>query len=281
MANLYVIKCGGNFVTQPEWVAPFLKIVKELQEEDASFVIIHGGGTQADNLSHQLKIPIKKINGRRITNLQTLQIIKMVYAGLINTDLVSACISYKIPAVGISGVSNKLAEVVRRPKVRIKNTATGIVENVDFGYVGDIKKINIKLLQLLLNNGYVPVVSCLGVDTAGQVLNINADGLAADVATALQAKKLMYVSDIQGVAQDKEKAKFLRHLSFNKARKLIAKGIIAGGMIPKIESSFAVLEKSVECVQIVGPLKTKADWKDAILSEKFGTIIARESDKQK
>lgn len=280
MANLYVIKCGGNFVLQSKWVIPLLEIVKELLEKGASFIIIHGGGTQADKLSHQLKIPIKKINGRRITNVQTLQIIKMVYAGLINTDLVSFCISYKIPAVGISGVSNKLAEVVRRPKVRIKNTATGIIENVDFGYVGDIKKINIELLQLFLNNSYVPVVSCLGVDTAGQVLNINADGLAAHVATALRAKKLIYVSDIQGIAQDREKAKFLRHLSFNKARELIAKGIIAEGMIPKIESSFAVLEKNVEYVQIVGPQKTKADWRDAILNEKFGTIITRESDNQ-
>lgn len=280
MANLYVIKCGGNFVMQSKWVTPLLEIVKELLEKNASFVIIHGGGIQADNLSHQLKIPIKKINGRRITNFETLQIIKMIYAGLINTDLVSSCISYKIPAVGISGVSNKIAEVVRRPKIRVKNTATGIIENVDFGHVGDIKKINIELLQLLLNNGYVPVVSCLGVDTAGQVLNINADGLAASVATALRAKKLIYVSDIQGVAQDKGKVKFLRHLSFDKARKLIAKGVIAEGMIPKIENSFAVLERNVEYVQIVGPLKTKIDWRDAILSEKFGTIIAREGNNQ-
>ncbi len=280
MSNLYVIKCGGNFVMQSKRVSPLLGTVRELLSKDISFLIIHGGGIQADNLSHQLKIPVKKINGRRITDLETLQIIKMVYAGLINTDLVASCINHQIPAVGISGVSNKLAEVVRRPKVRIKNTATGIIENVDFGYVGDFKKINTELLQLLLNNGYVPVVSCLGVDTAGMVLNINADGLATNIAIALNAKKLIYVSDIQGVAQDKERAKFLRHLSFDKARKLIADGIIAGGMIPKIESSFAVLEKNVEYVQIVGPLKNKADWKNAILNDKFGTIITRGSDNQ-
>lgn len=277
MTNLYVLKCGGNFVIQPKWIKPLLETVKELLEKDASFIIIHGGGIQADNLSHQLKIPIKKINGRRITDARTLQAIKMVYAGLINTDLVASCISYKIPAVGISGVSNKIAEVVKRPKVKIKNTATGIVENVDFGYVGDIKKINIKLLQLLLNSGYVPIISCLGVDTKGQVLNINADGLAANIATALRAKKLIYISDIQGIAQDKEKAKFLQQLSFDKAKKLIAEGIITGGMIPKIETSFTALEKNVEYIQILGPLKNKTDWKKAILNNKFGTIITRKN----
>lgn len=277
MSNLYIIKCGGNFISQPKWIAPLLETVKKLLEKNASFVIIHGGGTQADKLSHQLKIPIKKINGRRITNLETLQIIKMIYAGSTNTDLVSSCISYKIPAVGISGVSDKLAEVVRRPKVRIKNTANGTIKDVDFGYVGDIKKINTELLHLLLKNGYVPIISCLGVDITGQVLNINADGLAANIATALQAKKLIYISDIPGVAKDKGKAKFLRHLSFNKARKLIAKGIITGGMIPKIESSLTILEKTVEYVQIVGPLKNTVDWKKAILNDKFGTIITRES----
>lgn len=275
MNNLYVIKCGGNFIMQPEWVKPLLKTIKELLEKDSSFLIIHGGGTQADNISHQLKIPIKKINGRRITDLETLQIIKMVYAGLINTDLVSSCISHQIPAVGISGVSNKLAEVVKRTKVRIKNNDTGKVEDVDFGYVGDIKKINTELLQLLLNNNYVPVISCLGVDTKGQVLNINADGLAANVATALQAKKLIYITDTPGVAQDKKKAKFLTNLSFDKARELIARGVITGGMIPKIENSFTALEKNVEYIQIIGPLKSKTEWENAILGEKSGTIIVR------
>lgn len=226
-------------------------------------VIIHGGGPQADDLSRKLKVPIKQINDKRITDFQTLQIVKMTYAGLINTDLVSLCISKGIQAIGISGVSSKLAEVVKRPKTL----------GVDFGYVGDIRKINKKLLQLFLENGYVPVVSCLGVDTSGQVFNINADSLAAHIAAALKASKLIFISDVAGVAQDKKQRKFLQNLSRSKTRELISKGVITGGMIPKVESSYLALEKGVECVQILGPLKTKKEWEDAILNDRFGTIL--------
>lgn len=263
MNNVYVIKCGGRFVAAKQWIAPFLSMVKNLVEKGNFVVIIHGGGPQADDLSRKLKVPIKKINGKRITDFQTLQIAKMIYAGLINTDLVSLCIGKGIQAVGISGVDGKLAEVTKRPKIK----------GVDFGYVGDIKKINKKLLQLLLENGYVPVVSCLGVDTSGQVFNINADSLAANIAVSLKASKLIFISDVAGVAQDKKQGKFLQNLSRSKARELISKGIITDGMIPKIENAYLALKKNIENVQILGPLKTKKEWEDAILRKKYGTII--------
>src|SRR3989344_2073514 len=190
----YVIKCGGLFVAEKQWIMPLLSMVKEFVEKGNFVVIIHGGGPQADDLAHKLKVPIKKIDGKRVTDFPTLQIAKMTYAGLINTDLVSLCIGRGIQAIGISGVNSKLAEVVKRPKIK----------GIDFGYVGDIKKINKKLLLLLLENGYVPVVSCLGVDTSGQVFNINADSLAANIAVSLKASKLIFISDVQGVAQDKK-----------------------------------------------------------------------------
>lgn len=263
MSKLYIIKCGGRFVMEKQAVASFLLLVKELVEKGDFVIIIHGGGPQADDLAHKLKVPIKKVNGKRITDFSTLQIAKMTYAGLINTDLVSLCIGKRIQAIGISGVNSKLAEVVRRPKIL----------GVDFGYVGDIKKINKKLLQLLLENGYVPVISSLGVDAAGQVFNINADNLAAHIASSLKAQKLIFISDVQGVAEDKKQKTFLRNLTLNKARELIAKGVIDKGMIPKVESAYLALEKGVECVQILGPLKTKKEWTDAILNDKFGTAL--------
>lgn len=263
MNNIYIIKCGGNFVMKKQWVEPFLLVVKKLVETGKLIVIIHGGGPQADKLAHKLKVPIKKVDGKRITDLQTLQIAKMTYAGLINTDLVSLCVSKNIQAVGISGVSSKIAEAIKRPKI----------QGVDFGYVGDIKKINKKLLMLLLENGYVPVISCLGVSTSGQVFNINADRLAANIAAAFKASKLIFISDVAGVAQDKKQGKFLRNLPRGKALALISKGIITGGMVPKIENAYLALEEGVECVQILGPLKTKKEWADAILNNKSGTVL--------
>lgn len=262
MNKLYVIKCGGGFVAEKQWVEPFLSMVKNLVEQDNLVVIIHGGGPQADDLSAKLKVPVKRISGRRITDLPTLQIAKMIYAGLINTDLVSLCVSTGIKAVGISGVSGKVAEVTRRPKIA----------GIDFGYVGDIQKINKKLLLLLLENGYVPVVACLGVDTAGQTFNINADSLATSIAVSLKASKLIFISDVAGVNDDKA-GKLLHSLSYSQASELIAKGVITGGMIPKVTNAYGALEKGVGSVQILGPLKSKREWADAILNNKFGTVI--------
>lgn len=263
MDKLLVIKCGGSFVAEKKILTPFLQKIKELKHSGFSLVIIHGGGPQADELAGRLKIPTKKVNGRRITDLETLQITKMTYAGLINTDLIAACISNNIQAIGISGVSSKLVEVVKRPKKL----------GIDFGYVGDIKKINKKLLELLLKNNYVPVISSLGVDVSGQVFNINADGLAAHIASSLQARQLIFISDVQGVAKDKEHGEFLQYLSLDKAQELISQGVITGGMIPKIESSLMALKNGVRSVKILGPLKTKVDWGNAILDDKFGTIV--------
>jgi len=259
----YVIKCGGLFVAEKQWIMPLLSMVKEFVEKGNFVVIIHGGGPQADDLAHKLKVPIKKIDGKRVTDFPTLQIAKMTYAGLINTDLVSLCIGRGIQAIGISGVNSKLAEVVKRPKIK----------GIDFGYVGDIKKINKKLLLLLLENGYVPVVSCLGVDTSGQVFNINADSLAANIAVSLKASKLIFISDVVGVARDQKQGKFLRNLSRSKASELISKGVITGGMIPKVENAYLALGKGVECVQILGPLKTKKECEDAVLNDTSGTIL--------
>lgn len=275
MNNLYVIKCGGSFAMQKHSIMAFLEVVKKLVEKNNFVVIVHGGGPQADDLAHKLQIPVKKINGKRITDFQTLQITKMAYAGLVNTDLVSFCVSQDIQAVGISGVSGKLIEVVKRPKVQVKNTVTGDMELVDFGYVGDIKKVNKKMLQMIFKNGYIPIISCLGVDGSGQVFNVNADRLAANIAMSFKAKKLIFISDVQGIAEDKNKVNILRNLSFAKANELISNGVINGGMIPKIENSYIALGKDVENVQILGPLKTKKDWQDAILYEKFGTVITQ------
>ncbi len=265
MNKLYVLKVGGSFVSERQWINPFLSMVKEITDKGNLVVIIHGGGPQADDLSRRLKVPIKKINGRRITDLQTLQIAKMIYAGLINTDIVSLCIGINIQAVGISGVNSKLAEAVKRPKTK----------GIDFGFVGDIKQINNRLLQLLLKGGFIPIISSLGVDISGQVLNINADSLATQIAISLKAKKLIFISDVQGVAEDIQQGEFLPNLSLKKAQELISKGAISGGMIPKVENAFLALKKGVKSVQILGPLKNKKEWKQALLYDKFGSIISK------
>ena len=167
--------------------------LKKLINQGMKFIIVHGGGPQADELNQKLDIPIKKVNGRRITDSQTLQTVKMIYKGLLNTDLVALCEKYEISAVGISGVDGKIAEVVKRP----------LMNGVNFGFVGDIKKINDDLINIILEKNYLPIIACLAIDSSGQVFNINADTLATKIALKLNVDKLIFITDVKGVSKAK------------------------------------------------------------------------------
>ncbi len=194
MKNIIVIKIGGSCIQHQEQLESLIKAIAKLVNKNIKFVIVHGGGVQADLLNQKLGIPIKKVNGRRITDSQTLSTVKMVYKGLLNTDLVSLCQKFKIPAVGFSGVDGKIAEVIKRP----------LVGNIDFGFVGNIKKINIDLISILLVKKYVPVITCLGINNDGQVFNINV--LMQDLREDKDVTDTKTISvDLSKVRQQKER----------------------------------------------------------------------------
>ncbi|KKP37668.1 MAG: Acetylglutamate kinase [Candidatus Roizmanbacteria bacterium GW2011_GWA2_32_13] len=262
MKNIIVIKIGGSCIQHQEQLESLIKAVAKLVSKKIKFVIVHGGGVQADLLNQKLGIPIKKVNGRRITDSQTLSTVKMVYKGLLNTDLVSLCQKFKIPAVGFSGVDGKIAEVIKRP----------LVGNIDFGFVGDIKKINIDLICILLVKKYVPVITCLGINNDGQVFNINADTLATQIALKLKANKLIFITDVEGITENKN-SKYAKYLSVNKAKELINKGIITKGMIPKIENIEDAISDGIKKVLVVGGLQSQSQWINAFQKNKHGTLI--------
>ena len=186
----------------------------------------------------------------------------MVYKGLLNTDLVSLCQKFKIPAVGISGVDGKVAEVIKRP----------LTNNIDFGYVGDIKKINGDLISTLLMNGYVPVIACLGINNDGQVFNINADTLATQIALALKTNKLVFITDVLGVSEQGNSYP-MKTLKIDKATRMIKNGTIIKGMIPKIENIKSAVENGIKNILIVGGLNKTTKWVNAIEHNSYGTII--------
>lgn len=202
MKNIIVIKIGGSLIKQVNMLEPLIMAIKQLIDQRIKFVIVHGGGIQADLLSKKLGIPINKISGKRITDKETLSVVKMVCKGLLNTDFVSLCQKFKIPAVGISGVDGKIAEVTKKP----------LINGVDFGFVGEIKKINSDLINILLKKNYLPVITCLGIDDDGQVFNINADTLTTEIALKLNADKLIFITDVEGVSENKNN-KYLKKLS--------------------------------------------------------------------
>ncbi len=194
------------------------------------------------------------INGRRVTDDATLEMAKMIFAGTINTDILSALRHRRVEAVGLSGVDGNIVHAERRPPKEILNRATGEHEHVDFGHVGDVVEINTRLLAVLLDHGYLPVISSLGADAEGTVFNINADTIAAEIAVQLKAEKLILLTDVDGIY-------------------LITKGTATGGMIPKLQSITELLRRGVHSAHIISGTKRNALLSEIFTDKGTGTMI--------
>lgn len=265
-----VVKCGGSAIADLQDRIDFFEAIAKVKKRGVRVVVVHGGGPQADELSAKLGIAARKVDGRRITDATALWAMKMVYAGSINTDLVAAATGTGVAAVGISGVAANLVLVRRRSPTRIP-IAGGKTRTIDFGLVGDVLRINSRIVRTLLRDGFVPVIACLGTDGNGGVFNVNADTIATEIALAIRAERLVYVSDIAGVRVDAS-GNIARTLSRRAARRLILDGTISGGMLPKLENAFRALARGLPRVQIAGDLHGRSAWRDAVAGT-CGTLI--------
>jgi len=269
-----VIKLGGNVLKDDPILDALLEAVSELQAEDHEVVFVHGGGSQADDLHNELDVPIEKVNGRRITDADSLEISKMVYRGTLNVNLVSDCLAHGISAAGITGVDGTTVEVTKRPPMTIDRGEHDQNEKtVDFGFVGDIVQVHPELIQSLLEQAIVPIVGCLGVDRDGQVYNVNADTMAAAVAAGLSGDRLVYVTSVEGVMDDAEAESILSSITPEEADELIDSGTITEGMIPKMDSARQAIEDDVREVRIAGALESHEDWRETLLNGSHGTTI--------
>jgi acetylglutamate kinase len=214
------------------------------------------------------------IDGRRVTDDATLEMAKMIFAGKINTDILAALRHRGVEAVGLSGVDGNIVHAERRPPKEILNRETGTREHIDFGNVGDVVEINTRLLSVLLDHGYLPVISSLGADSEGAVFNINADTIAAEIAVQLKAEKLILLMDVDGLyLQAKDPATKLSRLSASEAEGLITSGAATGGMIPKLQNIVTLLRRGVHSAHLIS-----GNNRNALLSEIFtdsgtGTMI--------
>jgi acetylglutamate kinase len=199
---------------------------------------------------------------------------KMIFAGKINTDILAALRHRGIEAVGLSGVDGNIVHAERRPPKEILNRETGVRDKVDFGHVGDVVQINSRLLTVLLDHGYLPVVSSLGADDEGMVFNINADTIAAEIAVQLQAEKLILLSDVDGIyltpgdAQTK-----LSRLTAAETEELISSGAATGGMIPKLQNIATLLHRGVHSAHIISGSKRNALLSEVFTDKGTGTMI--------
>ncbi len=271
---ILVIKLSGKVLEEDKLRAQLCRQIAQLAQDHHQLVVVHGGGKQLTDWSNRLEIPIVQHQGRRVTDEATLELATLVFSA-INRDLVAGLIAVGLSSIGISAFDGRLTSCRRRPPLSMTTTDSSghqSSEPIDFGLVGEIESIDTSVLETFWESGWVPVVSCLGADSNGQILNINADTLAAELAIELKAARLISVSDVEGIYLDiNDASSCISELSATEIQALLSEGRLTNGMVPKVQTALKVLEGGVGEVQIVSGLKENA-LLDA-LEGRAGTMI--------
>jgi len=237
-----VVKYGGNAMIDEALTQTILQDITLLKYVGVNPIVIHGGGPEINKLLGLLQIPTKFHNGLRITDAPTMEVVQMVLIGKINKDIVSKLNCMGGKAIGLSGKDANLIEVIKKVPE----------DGVDLGFVGEITNINVQLLELLAKDQYIPVIAPVGVGPNGESYNINADTVAGEIAAALKAEKLIFLTDIDGIRRVPEDAdSLISAISINEIYDLIEKKIIQGGMIPKVRGCIKAIEKGVNRTHIL------------------------------
>jgi acetylglutamate kinase len=244
VAATVVVKLGGEVVGGPK-MAELAADLRALVDGGSRVIVTHGGGPQATALSKKLGLEPRMVGGRRITDAATLDVMKMTIAGQVNVDLCAA-----LRAAGLRPVG--LHDIVRAHKRPPRVTSGAGPDPIDFGHVGDVDGFDGPLLEGVLDGGWTPVVACLGHGGDGAVFNINADIVANQLAGALHADALVLVTGAPGVLRDiNEPSSRIPRLTVEEGKRAIADGVVSGGMIPKLEESFAALALGARAIYIV------------------------------
>jgi acetylglutamate kinase len=277
--HIFVVKLGGEVLADAEALDRVAAQLGLLSSLSIRVVVVHGGGPQATALSRQLGQEPTIVAGRRVTDDAALEVAKMVYAGSLNVNLLAALRAHEVQAVGLSGVDGELITARRRPPVKVVDDA-GVSREVDYGHVGEVDRVDPRVLTTLLDARFVPVVASLAGDGDGNVYNVNADTVAESLAVAVQAQKLLFLTGAPGVLRDRnDSSSLVTFADPDDLATLMAGGAIAGGMRPKVEACIRAATGGVERTHIIdGRLP------DSILLEVFtgsgcGTMIVGRKEK--
>lgn len=240
MDKLTIIKVGGKIVEEEQSLR---QLLKDFSQIEGYKVLVHGGGRSATKLAEKLGIESRMVNGRRVTDRDTLEVVTMVYGGLVNKNIVAGLQALGVNALGLTGADMNIIRSEKRP-----------VKEVDYGFVGDVKEVNSETLSSLIQQGIVPILAPLTHDKEGNILNTNADTIAGETAKALALKfdvTLIYCFEKKGVLMNENDDESVIP-DINKAtfEVLVKDGIVQGGMIPKLENAFQAIEKGVKEVII-------------------------------
>jgi acetylglutamate kinase len=245
--QVVVIKFGGHAMGSPELTEAFAQDIVYLKLSGINPIVVHGGGPQIGAMLRKLEIKSEFVHGLRVTDKPTVEVVEMVLAGAINKEIVSAINRQGGKAVGISGKDANL--MIARKITEMPDPESNIMKAVDIGYVGDPEEVNPHIVEVISRSDLIPVIAPIGVSRDGHTMNINADTFASALAARMKAKRLLLLTDVEGVL-DKDR-NLLPALTIEAARKLIRNGTITGGMIPKIEGCIEVVEAGVEGVAII------------------------------
>ena len=258
----FVIKYGGAAMTEEMLKQTFAKDVTILRKIGINIVIVHGGGKDITDVAKRLGIETNFVNGQRYTDNRMVDVVSMVLAGKLNKQIVNLINSNGGNAVGLTGVDNSL--------LKARRTAPG---GVDLGLVGEVHTVNVPFLNLLLNNGMMPVIAPLGAGENNEIYNINADLAAGAIAASLKAEKLVYLSDIEGILFNNKRISTLTKIT---SKQYIEAGAIFGGMIPKVQSAFDTLDAGVRKVHIIDGRVKHSLLLEIFTDEGIGTQMVHE-----
>ncbi len=266
-----VIKIGGHAMVNDEILEETVKDILLLYFVGIKPVVVHGGGPEISEKMEKLGLKPKFVEGLRVTDKETIEVVEMVLDGKINSKIVSMFIKNGGKAVGLSGKDGLLI-VAEKKVMKLKKGSEE--EVVDLGFVGETKLVNPEILRILLDNGFIPVVSPVSADLEGNVYNLNADNVAGDIAGALKAKKLIMLTDVPGILRDvNDKSSLISRIKLSELEKLLEKGVLKGGMLPKVDAIAKALKGGVEKVHVIDGSRKHAILLELFTKEGVGTLV--------
>jgi len=268
--KVVVIKYGGHAMVDDVLKDSFAKDIVLMRYIGLIPIVVHGGGPQIGNVLKQMGIESKFVNGMRITDEATMDVVEMVLVGKVNKEIVGLINHHGGRAIGLSGKDGQLltAKKLASEKVSFDRKVNEII---DLGRVGNVSEVNIEVLQLLQKDNFIPIVAPVGVSESGEALNINADLVAGALASALQAEKLILLTDVEGVKD--QNGKLISDLDVGKTTKLIDKKVITGGMIPKVSCCIKALSSGVKSAHIIDGRVQHAVLLEIFTDKGVGTIL--------
>ena len=269
-----VIKYGGNAMTDEKLKASFARDIVMMKLIGINPIVVHGGGPQIGKLLEQVQIESHFVNGMRVTDSKTMDVVEMVLGGMVNKEIVGLINSAGGKAIGLTG---KDGELLRARKLRVKHKTPEMEapEIIDIGHVGEVESVNVKVLNMLENSDFIPVIAPIGVGADGHAYNINADLVAGKVAEVLMAEKLILLTNIAGLL-DKE-GNVLTGLTTAQVDALIEDGTIYGGMLPKIDCALSAVKSGVNTAHIIDGRVEHACMLEIFTNEGVGTLITNKS----